>query len=387
MSICSVDRQVVHSEHTQDMNKAESAKQRLQSINSSLQYQTISTKLTCENALQIIGEYDIVVDATDNFEARYIINDACVLLNKPFVSGSAVGMEGQITVIIPHKTACYRCLYPEPSIAEMCRSCANAGVLGPVPGIIGSMEAVEAMKLILTTESSSKSYLSCLTGRQLLYDASTGECFNFDLPAKRANCKVCGEEATIKSMTDTSTLLTESRKLAEEASMCYMGSVEDSNKISTKDYHEQYFHNVQKLHIVVDVRSKVQFELSSFSIYSEKVKLFESWEEIRRFLETETISNDQIFLLRIPLSELKAKLQSQDESPNNFVEDMKSTCSSFTIENIFVLCRRGIDSTVATRALLAALTSDTTASSLKIRNIEGGLTAWKSEVDANFPMY
>ena len=125
--------QIIHDEKSIKRFKTESAFDRLRALNSMTSCRIIQEKLTFANATNIVrdGGYDVVIDATDNFEARYTLNEACVTNNTTLISGSAVGMEGQITCIIPHSTACYQCIYPKISASESCRSCANSGVLGP----------------------------------------------------------------------------------------------------------------------------------------------------------------------------------------------------------------------------------------------------------------
>lgn len=174
----------------------------------------------------------MVVDATDNIDARYTINDCCVILRKPFVSGSAVSLDGQITTVIPFTTPCYRCMYPNLSVTMGgCRSCADAGVLGPVPGLIGCLQAMEVLKLLLnrdkyiprrdnsdTADGStgtshenvtarrnngrSAGQLKPLLGRQVMYDGASGEFHTFALPQRRPDCAVCGEHPTILTMAD-----------------------------------------------------------------------------------------------------------------------------------------------------------------------------------------
>ena len=129
------------------MGKAESAAKRIQQLNPHVGCKGLNVQLSADNALETIAGYDLVIDATDNYEVRYALNDACVLLKKTLVSGSAIGFEGQITVFEPYITPCYRCLYPKPPVS--CASCSSAGVLGPVPGLIGCLEAIEAMKVLL----------------------------------------------------------------------------------------------------------------------------------------------------------------------------------------------------------------------------------------------
>ena len=221
VEVSNLHRQVIHSEEAAQvyLNKAESAVRQLRKLNSTVAYEAINEKLTHLNVLAVLKDADVVVDATDNFRSRYLLCDACFLQQIPLVSGSAVGFEGQITIYKPKDTACYRCLYPTPSMAENCRSCSNAGVFGPVPGVIGCLQATEAIKMIVhlgcnnengeksINKSSSSSSSSSdggktlrvhpLLGKQLYYDALMGNCSNFDLPPPDPECCLCGENPTI----------------------------------------------------------------------------------------------------------------------------------------------------------------------------------------------
>jgi adenylyltransferase/sulfurtransferase len=144
--------------------------------------------------LDVIADYDVIVDGADNFPTRYVLNDASVILGKPVVHGSIFRFEGQTTVFAPGQGPCYRCLFPEPPPAEMAPSCAEAGVLGVLPGIVGSLQAVEALKLILGIGEP-------LIGRLLLYDALETSFRELRLRRDPA-CPACGEHATIKTVED-----------------------------------------------------------------------------------------------------------------------------------------------------------------------------------------
>ncbi|HBH96965.1 MAG TPA: molybdenum cofactor biosynthesis protein MoeB, partial [Candidatus Omnitrophica bacterium] len=143
-----LQRQIIH--RTEDVGrlKVESAKERINQINPDVQVTTYSTRLTRENILDILKDYDLVIDGTDNFQTRYLVNDACVFQKKPNVYGSIFRFEGQATVFYPFKGPCYRCLFPEPPPPGMVPSCAEGGVLGVLPGIIGTIQATEGIKLI-----------------------------------------------------------------------------------------------------------------------------------------------------------------------------------------------------------------------------------------------
>ena len=152
VDVSNLHRQVIHQTKDVGMNKAESARVAVRNLNPSISCTIVKKPLTGENALELISHHDCVVDASDNPKTRYLINDACVLSGKPLVSGSAMGVEGQLTVYnYDDNGPCYRCLYPKPNLKEGNKSCSENGVLGPVPGLIGILQAVEAIKIITGT--------------------------------------------------------------------------------------------------------------------------------------------------------------------------------------------------------------------------------------------
>src|SRR6266851_1391226 len=189
-----LQRQVLHGTPDVGRSKLQSAKDRLQAINPEVQIDLYETRLTSSNALSILGPYDIVIDGTDNFPTRYLVNDACVLLKKPNVYGSIFRFDGQASVFYPPQGPCYRCLYPEPPPPGEVPSCAEGGVLGILPGLIGCIQATEAVKLILDKGSP-------LIGRLLLYDALQMKFQEFKV-RRNPKCPMCGDKPTITQLID-----------------------------------------------------------------------------------------------------------------------------------------------------------------------------------------
>lgn len=189
-----LQRQVAHGESTVGKLKVDSAKNRIADLNSSIEVVTYNVRLTSENAMDIIKDYDIIVDGTDNFPTRYLVNDACVLLGKPYIYGCILKFEGQASVFYAKQGPCYRCLFPEPPPHGLVPSCAEGGVLGVLPGIIGVMQATETLKLILGKEGT-------LIGRLILYDALAMKFREMRL-RKDKNCPVCGENPTVTKLID-----------------------------------------------------------------------------------------------------------------------------------------------------------------------------------------
>jgi adenylyltransferase/sulfurtransferase len=187
-------RQIIHGTKDVGRPKIESAAETMHDINPNVELVKHEVALTSENALEIIKDYDLVVDGTDNFPTRYLVNDACVLLGKPNVYGSIFRFEGQATIFATEGGPCYRCLYPEPPPPGLVPSCAEGGVLGILPGLIGVVQATEAVKLIIGQGST-------LIGRLLLYDALHMKFRELKL-RKAPDCPICGPNRTITKLID-----------------------------------------------------------------------------------------------------------------------------------------------------------------------------------------
>ena len=189
-----LQRQVIHSEKTVGTSKVESARDRLLELNSDTNIVTYSEMLNSDNAMEIMKDYDVVVDGTDSFATRYLTNDACVFLGIPNVYGSIFRFEGQVSVFDARRGPCYRCLYPEPPPSGLVPTCEEGGVLGILPGIVGTMQASEVVKLIIGKGQP-------LIGRLLYIDVLSMEPRIFRL-RKDPDCPVCGENATITELID-----------------------------------------------------------------------------------------------------------------------------------------------------------------------------------------
>ena len=189
-----LQRQIIHSTSDVGRKKLESAAEKIKAINPFVTIRPFDTKLTSENALRLFRDFDIIVDGTDNFPTRYLVNDACVLTGKPNVYGSIFRFEGQVSVFATKEGPCYRCLYPEPPPPGLVPSCAEGGVLGILPGLVGVMQATEAIKLILGKGEP-------LIGRLLLVDA-LGMRFRELKLRKNPDCPVCGTHPTVTKLID-----------------------------------------------------------------------------------------------------------------------------------------------------------------------------------------
>jgi len=194
VDLSNLQRQIIHSTERIGMLKTESAKKTIQALNPDVNVTLYNEKMDSSNIMSLIKDYDYVVDGSDNFPTRYLVNDACVMKNKTLIHGSIYRFEGQVTVFKPGDGPCYRCLYPEPPPPGMVPNCQEGGVLGVLAGVIGNLQVVEVLKLILGIGKP-------LVGKLLIYDALNTEFRNLRL-RRDVNCPICGEKPTIKELVD-----------------------------------------------------------------------------------------------------------------------------------------------------------------------------------------
>ena len=194
VELSNLHRQIAHSIKTLGRPKVESVKETFESLNPDVQVVGIKERITKENIFDLIRDYDVIVDGSDNFPTRYLLNDACVMLKKPLVSGAILRFEGQVTTIIPGEGHCYRCLFEEIPPPGLVPSCHEVGVLGAITGVIGALQATEVLKLILGKGK-------VLQNTLLIYDALKADFRRITVP-KNPDCPVCGERATISELID-----------------------------------------------------------------------------------------------------------------------------------------------------------------------------------------
>ncbi len=243
-----LQRQIIHSTADVGRPKLESAQEKILAINPNVKVETYNAALRSDNALDIIKDYDVVIDGTDNFPTRYLVNDACVLLDKPNVYGSIFRFEGQASVFYAKEGPCYRCLYPEPPPPGLVPSCAEGGVLGILPGIIGLIQATEGIKLALGKGQS-------LVGRLVLYDALAMKFRELKL-RKNPNCLVCGDNPTVTQLIDYEQFCGVTPELEPNVDLS-----EDSGEITPAEL-KSVLDTGEKL-TILDVREPHEYEISS----------------------------------------------------------------------------------------------------------------------------
>ena len=242
-----LQRQILHGTDDVGRKKLNSAKDRIKAVNPNVQVDLHDTMFRSDNAMQLVQDYDIVIDGTDNFPTRYLSNDVCVLLKKPNIYGSIFRFDGQCTVFAPHLGGpCYRCMFPEPPPPGMVPSCAEGGVLGVLPGMIGVMQAIEAIKLIIGIGDS-------LIGRLVSFDALQMRFKEFKI-RKDPNCPICGEHPTIHELIDYDQFCGIPQADAETAKEMDVPTI-TATELKTRIDRQDKF-------VLIDVREPFEFEIS-----------------------------------------------------------------------------------------------------------------------------
>ncbi|CAI5742227.1 unnamed protein product [Peronospora destructor] len=345
-------RQILHDEQgaKKHEKKVDSAKRRLQEMNPLLQCMVYPMRFTAANALKLVREHDVVVDASDNVGTRYLVNDACARLHKPLVSGSALGLEGQVTVFTyqddENATGCYRCLYPTPPPVAL--SCAENGVLGVVPGVIGCLQAMETVKIISGVGEP-------LVGVQCFYDAFDGQFRRLTIAKKRnLDCSSCGKHVTVSENRDMvamdTSLLVEGNCTDE---VVPIDGLDPEFSISAEEF-AKVRKAEQDTYVLLDTRARIQFEMVHFP---------------------EAVNIPAVELMRHDPAQVIRSLQRLVTGTT--AEQRPSLATKQT----FVICRRGVDSVKVTRWMIEHGISN-------VFNISGGYTEYAKEgVDPGFPMY
>ncbi|MDR0871538.1 MAG: molybdopterin-synthase adenylyltransferase MoeB [Planctomycetaceae bacterium] len=321
-----LQRQIIHRTSDIDRPKVASAREKLEELNPFIKVVPIEILLNSTNALQVFKDYDVIVDGTDNFATRYLINDACVLLGKPLIYGSIFRFEGQATVFNYQGGPCLRCLYPEPPPAGLVPTCSEGGVLGVLPGIIGCVQATETLKIILngnTNSAAGGNAKNTLSSRLLLFDAWTMKFRELKL-RKDTNCPICGENPSIK-------------KLIDYEEFCGLKKHSDEEPIESLDVHDlkRIMDNEPDTLQIIDIREPHEIAMGAFP----QSKYVPFGQVVRR----------------------------KDEfDPQKF--------------NVFI-CKVGVRSEYAIKALREAGFNG------RLANLKDGTNAWAKEIDETFAVY
>ncbi|XP_063080299.1 adenylyltransferase and sulfurtransferase MOCS3 [Engraulis encrasicolus] len=343
VELSNLHRQVLHSELTQGQPKSQSAAQAITRLNSTVQCIPYHLQLSPENALQLIQQYDIVADCSDNAPTRYLVNDACVLSGKPLVSASALRMEGQLTVYNYNGGPCYRCLYPVPPPPETVTNCSDGGVLGVVPGIMGCLQALEVLKI---ASGQGSSY-----GQQLLMFDGQGSRFrSIRLRPRQAGCAVCGEQPSVTQLQDYEAFCG-----AAATDKCRrLNLLPKEQRVTVKEY--KSILDSGDPHILLDVRPTVEVDICHLP-FSLNIPLS----------SLEDRKAEHVELLRERITQLKQQLEAQAHLP------------------VYVVCKQGNDSQKAVQLLEQM--SGQEVESVTVKDISGGLMAWAQKIEPSFPQY
>ncbi|XP_061381853.1 adenylyltransferase and sulfurtransferase MOCS3 [Danaus plexippus] len=335
VDITNIHRQILHTEGDRCRNKAVSAADSLKRMNSNIKVTPYTIEFKPENAVQIASNYDLIVDCTDNVPTRYMLSDLSVITKVPLISGSALKMEGQLTVYGYRRSRnekssgpCYRCLFPTPPPAAAVGSCSANGVAGPVPGAIGALQALEAIKLLVGRDRE-----DLLVGRMLILDGEDTTFRTVKLRPKNPKCESCSDQPKIKQLTNYEVLC----KMQSKEKDLELDILPKSHRISATELSNSL---VEQRHLLIDVRSEAEYSMCHLE--------------------------DSV---NYPLEQLHG------ERFDVLVENIKNN------ENVIFVCRRGNDSQIAADMVLKAFPD------AKVKDLSGGLHAWAEQVDREFPVY
>ncbi|XP_060938628.1 adenylyltransferase and sulfurtransferase MOCS3 [Limanda limanda] len=343
VELSNLHRQVLHGEENQGQAKALSAANAVRRLNSTVECIPYHLQLSPENALQLIQQYDIVADCSDNVPTRYLVNDACVLSGKPLVSAGALRMEGQLTVYNYRGGPCYRCLYPVPPPPETVTNCSDGGVLGVVPGTMGCLQALEVVKIASGQGSSCGQTL-------LMFDAQDARFRSIKLRPKQAGCAVCGEKPSVTKLVDYESFC--GSAATDKCRKLHLLS--GNQRITVQDY-KSILDNAEP-HLLLDVRPLVEVDICHLP-----------------------------FSLNIPLSRLEERVSGHMQLFQERISQLKQQTAGDRRPPVYVICKLGNDSQKAVQLLEEMSGSEV--DSITVKDIRGGLTSWSKKIDPTFPQY
>ncbi|XP_072751183.1 adenylyltransferase and sulfurtransferase MOCS3 [Anoplolepis gracilipes] len=336
IEINNLHRQLLYTEANIGTAKVTAAAERINQLNSYVKVTPYKIQLISKNALDVIKNYDIVIDGTDNVATRYLLNDACVLSGKPLVSGSALKFEGHLSVFNYNNGPCYRCIFPKPPPPETVTNCGDGGVLGAAVGVIGVLQALETLKIILNMPD-------IIFGRLLLFDGMETKFHDIRLRSKNADCVICGQHRVIHELIDYEEFCGAKANDKEPN----LNLLRKEERISAEEYNK--IAKGDSKSILIDVRSPEEYEICHLQ--------------------------DSI---NIPFTQL-----SKDHNLNIIRNNIEKAQEELRPIDMYILCRRGNDSQKAVQYLKKLFTDDT----LRIKDIIGGIYAWSNKIDPRFPKY
>ncbi|CAK1592455.1 unnamed protein product [Parnassius mnemosyne] len=353
VDLTNIHRQILHTERDQNTSKAESAADTLRSINSHIKITPYTVQLDSNNALGIASRYDVILDCSDNVPTRYLLNDVCAIAKKPLISGSALKMEGQLTVYgyradrnhnekdLSHQGPCYRCVFPNPPPAEAVGSCSANGVAGPVPGVIGALQALEAIKLIV-----GQTHEKLLVGRLLIFDGEDVTFRTVKLRPRNSQCAACSESPTITRLVDYEAFC---KAQAKEKDLD-LQILSPEYRITASQLEEQLKKlilevdsNQKERHLLVDVRSEAEFNMCRID-----------------------------GAVNYPIDQFRGD---KVDEILRMVNDKNQ---------VTFVCRRGNDSQIAAKMVIDLIDEEHKGN---VKDLVGGLHAWSDSVDRDFPIY
>lgn len=344
VEITNIHRQVLHFEQDENVSKAESAASTLRSINSRIKVTPYNLQLDSKNAMDIASQYDVILDCTDNVPTRYMLSDLSCFIKKPLISGSALKMEGQLTIYgyrseshkddkgASYQGPCYRCVFPTPPSPDVVGSCSAHGVAGPVPGVIGILQAMEALKIILDMSPD-----KLLVERMLIFDAEDMTTRTVRLRKRNPCCATCSDNPTVTQLVDYEAYCSAP---ANDKDLS-LKILPQENRITASEVSELMEKGSP---LVIDVRAGPEYQMC-------------------HVLNTENR----------PIDGLRG---------SNLDQLVRQVAESR--EPVIFICRRGNDSQIAAKLVLDRLPEEHRS---KVKDMTGGLHAWADQVDNTFPVY
>ncbi|KAM9316711.1 adenylyltransferase and sulfurtransferase MOCS3 [Gastrophryne carolinensis] len=396
VEMSNLHRQVLHSEEKQGWSKAKSIVEALRKLNSSVEYIPYQLMLNPENALQLVHQYDVIADCSDNVPTRYLVNDACVKAGKPLVSASALRWEGQLTVYNYDGGPCYRCLFPVPPPADTVTNCADGGVLGIVPGIMGCIQALEVLRI-------ASGMAPAYNGSMLMYDALDGRFRNIRIRGKKTDCAACSSKSDFHILNSYEDFCGSSA--SDKCRTLHLLTRDE--RISVQEYKNILAEKIQ--HLLIDVRPQVEVDichlkhsvhiplshledknLVSLDFLKQKIAELTSCDnELNKKVSSRKIKNVYSVTCGLTVFSTGGRKQIHQKDEDITMVWLPVQCLPKKVDTylmvVIVICKLGNDSQKAVKILQQFLEDGT--DRITVKDIAGGLMAWSEKIDPTFPKY